>query len=78
VNVNGYLKGDPDAKVSDFFMLDHGSLHSVQFTVKPKEVWAEYEDLFNKIVESLEFFEQKPGVRFSLDPTDENCEELVQ
>lgn len=78
VNVSGYLKNDSETKVSDFFMLDHNNLHSVQFTVKPKESWTDYEPLIKKVINSLEFTGYKRKIKFNLDATDENCQELVK
>ncbi|MBP9855502.1 MAG: hypothetical protein KBD53_11600 [Candidatus Omnitrophica bacterium] len=78
VSVTGYLKGDTDTKVHDLFMVDHHNLHSVEFTVKPKDSWIEYEELFQKVINSLEFTAHKTGVKFNLTPTNENCEDIVE
>lgn len=78
IKINGYLKGHPQARVSDFYLIDHLHLHSVKFTVDPKEAWEEYKWLIKGITDSMNFIKHKPGFKFNLDQTDENCEELIQ
>jgi hypothetical protein len=78
IKVAGLLKDDSQTKVLAYFMIDHLNLHSVQFTVKPKEEWPQYEGLIAKVIDSLEFTGRESGVNLKLNPTDENCEDIVE
>lgn len=77
VKVNGYLKGRPDVRVSDFYLIDHLQVHSVKFTVDPKEAWGDYQWLIKEVIDSVRFIKHKPGTSFSTEETDETCEDLV-
>lgn len=78
VKVNGYLKGYPGVRVSDFYLVDHLAIHSVKFTVEPKDAWEDYKWIIKEIIDSVLFIKHKPGVKFNLQETDESCEELTQ
>lgn len=79
IKINGYLKGHSDARVSDFYLLDHLNLHSVKFTVDPKESWESYKWLIKEIIDSVRFVRQDKELRFPQDGIEEDtCEELVK
>lgn len=77
VKVNGYLKADPNKRVSDFYLVDHQVIHSIKFTADSKEAWEEYKFVIKQIVESVTFVRQKEGVRFLAEEKKGTCEELV-
>jgi len=77
IKINGYLKGSPQIRVSDFFLIDHGRIHSVKFTVDPKDAWENYKWLIKDVIDSIKFFKQ-PHSKFNLEETDETCEDLVK
>ena len=78
VKVNGYLKGDPETRISDFYLVDHAHIHSIKFTVEPEEAWDEYKWLIKEIVDSLSFSKHKPGIKFVTEEIDETCEDLLE
>lgn len=77
IKINGYLKGKPNVRVSDFYLIDHLRLHSVKFTVDPKEAWEKYKWLIKEIVDSIHFTKHQTDIKFYLEPTDETCEDLI-
>jgi hypothetical protein len=78
VKVNGYLKGKPHIRVSDFYLVNHLYVHAVKFTIDPKEAFEDYKWLIKEVVDSLNFTKHKTGVKFFAEETDETCEELVK
>jgi len=78
IKINGYLKGNPQARVSDFYLIDHLHLHAVKFTVDPKEVWESYKWLIKEIVDSFSFTKQNTGIKFNTEAADESCEDLIK
>ncbi len=78
IKINGYLKGHPETRVSDFYLIDQMHMHSVKFTVDPKEAWENYKWLIKDIVDSLHIIQQKSDIKFYTEETDEVCEDLVK
>ncbi|GEM_PF-4152288 len=78
IKINGYLKGSPRTRVSDFYLVDHLHLHSVKFTVDPKEAWEDYKWLIKEIVDSMSFVKHQSDVKFNLEQIDETCGELTE
>lgn len=77
IKINGYLKDQPQVRVSDFYLIDHNRIHSIKFTVNPKEAWEDHKWLIKEIVDSMHFIKQYPGRKLNLDETDETCEDLI-
>lgn len=77
IKVNGYLKGHPDVRVSDFYLIDHLQMHTVRFTVAPKEAWEDYKWLVKATIDSLEFIRQEPAATFRVDDSGAPCEETL-
>ena len=77
VKVSGYLKGDSNTFVLDFFLMDHQNIHSVKFTVRPKEEIQNYGGLIQRVVETITFVKHKPGVKFFTEETEESCTDLI-
>ena len=78
VKVNGYLKSDPRKRVSDFFLVEHLTIHSIKFTADSQEAWEEYKFVIKQIVESVTFLHHKEGPRFLAEEKDGTCEELIR
>ncbi len=80
VKVNGFLKGYPNVRVSDFYLQDHLHLHSVKFTLDPKESWDKFQWIIKDIVDSINFVNHKVPITFivnEISETEETCADLV-
>lgn len=77
VKVNGYLKGDPVKRVSDFYLIDHLNIHSIKFTAQSTQAWEEYKFIIKQIVESVTFIHHDQPARFHSEEKDATCEEML-
>ncbi len=78
IKINGYLKGNLQARVSDFYLIDHLQLHALKFTVDPKEACESYKWLIKEIVDSFHFTKQNAEIKFNTEAADESCEDLIK
>jgi hypothetical protein len=78
IKISGYLKGHPQARVSDYYLIDHLKMHSVKFTVDPKEAWEDYKWLIKDLADSFHLVKQKQDTKLFAEETDESCEDLVK
>ena len=78
IKINGYLKDHPETRVSDYYLIDHLHLHSIRFTIDPKESWEDYKWIIKQVMDSMNFVKHKPGIKFYSEETNETCEDLVK
>lgn len=77
VKVNGYLKSDPQKRISDFYLIENSLIHSIKFTADSQEAWEEYKFVIKQIVESVTFLQHKENPLFLAEEKDGTCEELI-
>ena len=58
VKVEGFAEAYPEIRLLDYYVVNDFKLFSVLFSVNPKEKWADYRPLIEKVVESFEFLEK--------------------
>lgn len=77
IKINGYLFGQPNTRVSDFYLIDHAQLHFIRFAVDPKESWDEYKWLIKRIIDSVSFLKSPSIMPLRRGAVDENCEDKM-
>jgi hypothetical protein len=60
--VKALSKKYPEIRLLDYYLVHEGQLYGLLFSISPKEAWDNYQFLFKRMAESVEFPSDKDGL----------------